>query len=161
MSFAREKGWSIVFFNIPRSQTAFFKTHGFQMTKCGEEPIIQLANTDWRGKQYEWLRRQENYCKKHGLEFAELDNDPNDEEYRDRIVPELEEISRLHLGETLHQREMRFFVGQFRPLDMRRRRLFVARQDGQLVAFLVCTPGLDGDFWAIETYRRRPGVRAV
>ncbi len=86
-----------------------------------------------------------------------MNADTTDEEYRDQIVPELEAISRQHLAETLHQRELRFFVGQFRPLDLHRRRLFVAKKDGQIIAFIVCTPGLGGEFWAVETYRRRPG----
>ena len=156
LDFAKKKGWSLLFFNVPRIQTALFRKHGFQITKSGEEPIIPLASTDWRGKPYEWVRRQENFCKRQGIEYIELEADPNDEEYRNEIVPELEEISREHLAETLHQRELRFFVGQFRPLELGRRRLFVAKQGSRIIAFIVCTPGLGGEFWAIETYRRRP-----
>jgi phosphatidylglycerol lysyltransferase len=45
---------------------------------------------------------------------------------------------------------------------MRRRRLFVARHDGRIVAFLVCNPGLSGQLWAVEIYRRLPdAVRGV
>jgi phosphatidylglycerol lysyltransferase len=156
LAFARRHRWSIAFFNVPRSQTAFFRKHGFQITKCGEEPIIKLSTTDWIGRTYEWIRRQENYCKRQGVEFCELRADPTDEDYRERIVPELEEISRQHLSQTLHRRELQFFVGQFRPLELGRRRLFVAKQGSQILAFIVCTPGLEGAFWAVETYRHRP-----
>ena len=35
------------------------------------------------------------------------------------------------------------------------RRLFVARRDGRIEAFIVCNPCLGGTMWAVETYRRR------
>jgi phosphatidylglycerol lysyltransferase len=45
---------------------------------------------------------------------------------------------------------------------MGRRRLFVARHEGRIVAFLVCNPGLSGQLWAVETYRHLPdAVRGV
>jgi len=75
--------------------------------------------------------------------------------FRGKIVPELEDLNREHLANTLHGRELHFFQGKFKPLQLGRRRLFVARQGERIVAFVVCNPGLGGDFWAIETYRRR------
>ena len=162
LEFARTKRWAISFVNVPRSHTRLFRRHGFEITKWGEEPIIRLQDATWQGQDYAWARRQENFCIRHGVEFCEVKADSLDPVYRDQIVPQLEAVSRAHIASTLHERELPFFEGQFCPLDLRRRRLFVARHAGQIVAFLVCNPGLSGELWAIEIYRRFPeAIRGV
>jgi len=153
--FARLNRLHVTFFNIGRDDLALFRAHGFQITKCGEEPIVRLDRTEWRGKDYEWLRRQESFCKRQGLEMVEVRPDPGDPEYRDRIAPQLADLSREHIAGTLHGHELRHFVGRFDPLDMGRRRLFVARRGETIEAFVVCNPCLGGSMWAVETYRRR------
>ncbi len=50
MEFARRQRWSVIFFNIPRAYSSLYRKSGFQITKCGEEPIIQLDRTQWQGK---------------------------------------------------------------------------------------------------------------
>lgn len=162
LEFARGRRWAVTFVNVPRSHTKLFRSHGFQITKWGEEPIIRLQDATWQGQDYAWVRRQENYCTRQGVEFCEVTADPSDPVYRDQIVPQLEAVSRAHIVSTLHQHELRFFEGRFCPLDMRRRRLFVARHAGRIVAFVVCNPGLGGELWAVEIYRRLPdAVRGV
>ena len=116
---------------------------------------MRLDRVNWQGKPYEWLRRQENYCIRQQLRFEEIDPASDPGHYRDHIVPELEEVNRQHLAGTLHGRELVFFEGRFDPWALRRRRLFVTRNAGQIVAFLVCNPALAGDMWAVEMYRRR------
>ncbi len=159
---AHERQLQVSFVNVPRSQTKLFRRHGLQITKWGEEPIICLQETTWQGKEFGWVRRQENFCSRQGATFEEVVPDVDDPTYRDRIVPELLAVSDAHIGATLHRRELPVFEGRFCPLHMQRRRLFVARRAGRIEAFVVCNPGMGGDFWAIEIYRRLPdAVRGV
>jgi phosphatidylglycerol lysyltransferase len=153
--YARARRWHVSFWNIGRDQLPMFRELGFQATKCGEEPFVRLAGATWQGKDYEWLRRQENFCRRQGLEVAEVATDPGDPAYRDVLVPQLEAISQAHVEATVHGREMQYFVGRFTPLDMGHKRLFVARRDGDVEAFIVLNPCLGGTTWAIEMYRRR------
>jgi len=155
LRFAKANQLHVSFYNISRDQLPLFRRHGFQVTKFGEEPVVRLGKTTWRGKDYEWVRRQENYCRRRGVECIEVDPDPGDPWYREQIVPQLSAISRQHIANTLHGREMRYFVGQFRPLEFGDRRLFVARRDGRIEAFAVLNPCLSGAMWAVEMYRRR------
>jgi phosphatidylglycerol lysyltransferase len=144
------------FYSLGRDELPLFRQHGFQMNKCAEELIVRLDRTSWNGKAYQWLRRQENYCVRQGVRVEEVRPDPADPVFRDHVIPELDDINRAHLARTVHGRELEFFEGRFQPLALKRRRLFVARQESRIVAFLVCNPGLGGDLWAIEVYRRRP-----
>jgi phosphatidylglycerol lysyltransferase len=59
---------SVMFMNVGRDQLAPFRAQGFEITKTGEEPFVPLESATWQGKDFEWIRRQENYCKKQGLE---------------------------------------------------------------------------------------------
>jgi phosphatidylglycerol lysyltransferase len=159
---ARENRWHLTFANICRDNLPLFRRHNFQISKCGEEPVVNLDKTTWRGKEYEWVRRQENYCRRLGVELLEVDPNPDDPHYRKQIAPELDEVSRKYIAATLHGRELQHYVGRFEPLQLRSNRLFVARRDGRIEAFLVCNPCLGGTMWAVETYRHRPdAVRGV
>jgi len=153
--FARGRRWHVSFWNVDRDRIPEFRGLGFQVTKCGEEPFVRLETATWKGKDFEWLRRQENFCRRDGLEVVEVRTDPTDPAYRDGLVPQLEAISRAHVAGTLHGREMQYFVGQFTPLDMGHKRLFVARRGDTVEAFIVLNPALSGTTWAIEMYRRR------
>ncbi|MEX2142566.1 MAG: DUF2156 domain-containing protein [Pirellulales bacterium] len=156
LDFAASRKLVVSFLNIGRNDLALFRRHNCQVSKFGEEPLIDLEKTTWNGKAYEWLRRQENFCIRQGLQFHEIAHDPGDAVYRDQIVPELEEISRVHVAGTLHGKELEFLEGRFRPLALGRRRLFVAVRQARTEAFVVCNPCLAGGMWAFEMYRRRP-----
>jgi len=153
--FAKANQLNVTFFNISRDDLGLFRRHKFQITKCGEEPVIPLQKTTWQGKAYEWLRRQENYCKRQGVELSEVHPDPDDPAYRDGVAPKLDEVSRKHIAATLHGRELRCFEGRFDPMNLGPRRLFVAWRGSRIECFIVCNPCLGGKMWAIEMYRRR------
>jgi phosphatidylglycerol lysyltransferase len=162
LAFTKQNNWVASFMNVPRNEINLFRRQGCQVTKCGEEALVQLEQTSWHGKEASWLRRQENYCKRHGVEVFEVDPDPEDPVYYDEIIQQLEEISGDHIDATLNQREMQFFVSNFSPHELSGRRLFVARDGSRIEGFIVCNPGLGGDFWAVEVYRRRQdAVRGV
>jgi phosphatidylglycerol lysyltransferase len=155
IEFARRRRWRLTFFGIGRNDFKLYRQHGFQVTKFGEEPIVLLEDTQWRGKEYEWLRRQEKSSQKAGITFREIDPAVEKEAYAAQIAPQLDEISREHLAGTVHRREMKFFVGQFEPFALGRRRLFVAESSGRIECFVVLNPCLAGAMWAIEIFRKR------
>ncbi|HMP04863.1 MAG TPA: DUF2156 domain-containing protein [Lacipirellulaceae bacterium] len=162
LDFARRRRWHASFVNVPRNEINLFRRQGCQVTKCGEEPLVRLDRTRFQGKDWEWARRQENFCRRHGVVCSEAAADPADDDYRQRIAPQIEEISREHLAGTLHGRELTFFVSQFSPDDVRGRRVFIAEEGERVVAYAVCNPGLAGQMWAVEVYRRRgDAVRGV
>src|ERR1700722_2810856 len=45
-----------LFYNIAPDEVSLFREFGFQVTKWGEEAIIDLAEATWKGKRYEWVR---------------------------------------------------------------------------------------------------------
>lgn len=155
LEFARGKRLRVTFFGIGRNDFKLFRQHGFQITKLGEEPIVLLGETEWKGQAYEWLRRQEKACQKSGVTFREIEPVAEGAAYAEQIVPQLEEVSRQHVAGTIHRREMKFFVGQFEPFNLGRRRLFVAEAAGRIECFLVLNPCLSGGMWAIEIFRKR------
>ena len=151
------RGKSVIFYNLVTDDLPLFG-NGFEITKCGEEPIVDLASATWRGGQYEWLRRQERYCLRQGLECIEVS--PRDG--YGGLADDLRALAREHAENTTHGREMTYFVSRFDLDRLGRRRLFVARGNGRLEGFVVCNPCLGGRMWAIETYRRRAdAVRGV
>jgi phosphatidylglycerol lysyltransferase len=151
--FIKANRWNATFFNVSRNDADLFRRRGFQIAKCGEEPIVRLDLATWRGKEYEWLRRQENYCKRQGMTCREV-VDLESPEYREVLAPKLQEMSRVHVADTLHAREMQFFVGRFDALDLGSKRLWVGELDGEPVGLVVCNPCLGGAMWAVEIYRR-------
>lgn len=156
LEFSRQNRLSSTFYNVREEDADCFRTSGFQLTKWGEEPLIHLLETTWKGKSFEWLRRQENFCLRAGMVSREVIPDQANAEYAERIAPELVEVSDAYIAQTPAGREMGTFVSSFDPFTLGRRRLFVAEREGKIEAFLVCTPGRGGKFWASETYRRRP-----
>lgn len=156
LEFSRRNRLSSTFYNVREGDAESLRASGFQLTKWGEEPLIHLPDTTWKGKSFEWLRRQENFCLRAGMESREVVPNGADPEYSERIGPELVEVSDSYIAQTAAGREMGTFVSSFDPFSLGRRRLFVAEKDGRIEAFLVCTPGKGGIFWASETYRRRP-----
>jgi phosphatidylglycerol lysyltransferase len=162
LAFVAANHWHASFLNVPRNEINLFRNQNCQVSKVGEEPLVRLQRTRWQGKDAQWLRRQESFVARQGVTMREVTPDPDDADYRDRIAPQLDEISRDHIQRTLHRRELKFFVSQFAPLELPDRRVFLAEQDGQVIAFIVCNPALAGDMWAVEVYRRRrDAVRGV
>ena len=154
--YAQSRNMHVSVFNVLDEDHALFRKYGFQLTKWGEEPIIHLPQTTWRGKKFEWLRRQENYCRRHDLTMREVTDAVSRNEDGDPTVAELREISETHIENTTHRKEMRVLVSEFDPPRLGRRRIFVAESPTRTEAFISCNPCRDGEMWAIETWRRRP-----
>ena len=159
VEFADRHRWSPSFYNIAEAELPLFRKFGFQATKWGEEGIVDLQRRSWGGNEFAWVRRQSSYCRRHGVEIAECLPGAMAKREWNRLKTELCEISAAFLAAKPQAAELRFLVGSLDLEHLGRRRLFVARRDGdagRVEGFLLCNPYRDGQGWAFEIYRHRP-----
>jgi len=165
LAFAKLHGLVVTFFNVTETDAPIFRDHGFQVTKWGEEPFVDLRECTWSGKQYEWVRRQTNYCRRAGITIVEHCRDEMDDSAWNLLIQNLREISDAHLATKSHAGAIRLLEGQLEPEGWGRRRLFVAYSSGlpnRIEGFLVALPMREGRQWAFEMYRHRSdAVRGV
>ena len=154
-----------VFLGIPDEDLPLFRRAGYRITKMGEDALIDLGNCTFGGKKYEWVRRQSNYCRRHGVVVSEVRPEKLPEAGWSVVLEELDEISRDALAEKPQSRELEFFDGRIGEHELGLRRLFVARSDegdGRIEGYVVCNPIEDGRKWSTEIYRHRSdSVRGV
>lgn len=153
------RGECLSFFNIAEDDLPLFRRHGFQATKLGEEAAIDLDDWQCRGKAFEWLRRQTNYCRRQGLRMVECVRAEMSPRQWQRLMAQLSEMSAAFLDKKPQAAELHFLDGTFDSRRIGRRRIFAARTEqghGRVESFLICNPFLDGAGWAFEIYRQRP-----
>lgn len=156
--FAQAQKATITFHNIGDSELAMYRDLGFQVTKWGEEPIIDLDGRNWKGKAFEWVRRQTNYCLRNGVRAFEVPHAELTQEQWQRTLDEMLVVAAESLSEKSQRSEMRFFEGCIGDHEIGRRRVFIARSNdgmGRIEGFVVCNPIQGGTVWATELYRRR------
>jgi phosphatidylglycerol lysyltransferase len=160
---AERCGDAVSFYNVTECDLELFRDYGFQATKLGEEATIDLDDWSCRGKTFEWLRRQVNYCRRQRLRVVELEREDFSATQWHAVLAELADVSAAFLAAKPQAGELRFLDGVFEPHTLGRRRIFVARSEtgsgrngGRIEAFLVCNPYRNGAGWAFEIYRRRP-----
>lgn len=155
----------VAFYNIADDETHLFRQRGFQVAKWCDDATIDLAPRTWTGGAFEWIRRQTNYCTRHGIAFAEVTADAFPRDRRLSLLDEAVALDTALLSTKPQRRPTRVLVGTFDPAHLHRRRLFVALAEegqGRLEGFIVCNPGQCGKFWSVEIYRHRPdAVRGV
>lgn len=156
LEFARSRDWNLHFLNIMAGDVPLFRRYGFELSKTGEEPLVDLRRATWAGKDFSWVRQQENASAKAGVTYREIDVAGLTSEARSDLDRQLREVSDLHVGGTVYGRELGLMVGKFDLEQMFRKRLFLAEREGRIEAFVVSTPSHGGQVWSVETYRRRP-----
>lgn len=148
----------VAFYNICDEALPLFRKFGFQVTKWGEEPIVDLGSCTWGGKSYEWVRRQTNFCLRNGVAAFEVQPDRLEPDQWSRTLAELHEVSAESLSHKVQAAPMKFFEGQIENHELGLRRLFIARGTygaGRIEGFVVCNPMRNGSSWSTELYRRR------
>lgn len=155
VAWARSQRLRMLFYNIDPEQLPHFRAAGFQATKWGEEPVLELDDLTWKGSQYEWVRRQNNYALRHGLEFRECKPDLLSADEWDRVAAEVEAISLGTKAERPQAGDIGFLNGRFDAAHLGRRRLFLAHNTNRsrIEGFLLCNPCWGGTEWALELYR--------
>ncbi|AMV19821.1 DUF2156 domain-containing protein [Planctomyces sp. SH-PL14] len=155
IQFSRERKWNIHFLNIMAGDVPLFREFGFEVSKTGEEPLVDLRTATWAGKDFAWVRQQENSCLRSGVTYREVCVDLLTPDQHAGIERELAEISTEHLNDTVYGRELGLMVGKLDLREMFRKRLFIAEKEGRIEGFVVSTPSHNGRVWSVETYRRR------
>ncbi len=165
VAFAQSHRLKVTFFNVTEVDAALFREHGFQVTKWGEEPYVDLQTCTWSGKQFEWVRRQTNYCRRAGISVVEHYRDGMDDAAWSALIQDLRAVSDEHLATKSHAGAIRLLEGQLDENGWGRRRLFVAYSSDsprRIEGFLVALPSRNGRHWSFEMYRhRRDAVRGV
>lgn len=140
-------------YSIGAEDAQLFIEAGYEVSKFGEEPLLDLGEITWQGKEFEWVRRQTNFCRRAGLEVVEV----RDESERLAMAGELIQIMLEDLKPRTYPQPLRLLEGQFDPALLFRRRLFLARStaSGRTEGFIACSPMQNGQEWAFETYRKR------
>ena len=152
------------FFNAGTQDVELLREFDFAATKFGEEPIVELDKCSWKGKDYDWVRRQTNFCNRNHLVFEEVVRQDFSDADWESLMDEMDVISNHFLEEKPHAGHMKNIVSRFCRKLIFGQRIFIARNTTkqQIEAFVMCSPCLDGDMWAIESYRkRRDAVRGV
>jgi phosphatidylglycerol lysyltransferase len=156
--FAVQQRRVVTFYNVVEEDLDLFRAQGFQVTKWGEEPMLDLPSLTWSGGSFEWVRRQYHYCQRQNMELVEYHRDQVSSAEWDGLMDEIRGVAAEGLKTKPQRNEIWFFNGRYDPPNWGRRRLFVARADhgaGRIEGFLVCLPFENGTHWAIETYRHR------
>ncbi len=162
VEYARQRRLWISFYNIADDELPLFRQRGFQVTKWGEDAWIDLQRQTWRGKDYEWVRRQSNFCLRHGISFTECFPSRLTTNAWNEIALELEEISISRMLTKPQVAEMNFLDGRFDSNRLGRKRLFIACSAQRIEGFLICNPCLNGTQWALDVYRQRSdGMRGT
>jgi len=158
IEFLRQQKLRVAFHNIGEHELPLFRQHGFQISKWGEEPVVDLGSCTWGGKAYEWVRRQTNFCRRQGLQAFEISHSELASEQWSRTLDEMLEVSAESMAQKPQRSEMQFFEGRIGVHEVGMRRVFIARNEnglGRIEGFVVCTPMRGGQTWATELYRRR------
>lgn len=158
IEFANDKKLRIAFTNIGDEEIPLFREFGLQVSKWGEEPIVDLQSCDWKGKSFEWVRRQTNYCLRNGVRAFEVNPSNLSEEEWNSTFEEMLQVNAECLAAKSQRSEMRFYEGRIGEHQIGMRRVFLARSEeglGRLEGFVVCNPMRGGTAWSTELYRRR------
>ena len=156
--FVKKNRYIATFYNIGESDLPLFRRQGFQVTKWGEEPLIDLPKITWSGHDFEWVRRQANYCRRQKAVVTECCREDFSEEEWSELLDEIRSVTSECLSTKPQQGDVKFFNGSVEPPSWDRRRLFIARSKsgtGRIEGFLICLPFDDGNQYAIDTYRHR------
>ncbi len=163
--FAQSHRLSTTFFNVTEEDAPIFREHGFEVTKWGEEPFVDLQKCNWSGHEFDWVRRQTNYCQRAGITIVEHRRDEMDDVEWALLIQNLRALSDEQLATKAHAGTIRLLEGQLESNRWGRRRLFVAYSSGvptRIEGFLVALPMRNGRQWSFEMYRhRRDAVRGV
>ncbi|MGC3966227.1 MAG: DUF2156 domain-containing protein [Pirellulales bacterium] len=146
------------FFVIPGDDVGLFEAAGCTVTKWGEDPLVDLSSWSCRGKRYDWLRRQENFCRRAGLTCEEWDWRGDSPVRREATFAEIHDVSQDWLARKPQRRPLGFFNGEPTREALARQRVFLVRGcegGGRLEAFVTASPYRGGTAWALDIYRHR------
>lgn len=156
-AFARKTRRTIACYSLNDEQREVFEAAGWEVSKLGEDTMLSLQDLTWSGKAFEWVRRQENYCRRSGLTSREVPHRELEGPEWNRIQSALLEVQAEDLRDRIYAQEMSLLLGRLEPENLQRRRLFIAEDSvtGRIQAFVITNPMNGGRGWSMEMYRKR------
>lgn len=166
MAFCTSQNWRPIFFFIPENCIALFRQHGWFTTKVGEDTLLDTAELSFSGSEYEWVRRQVNYCQRHGVTIREVDGRDLPDHAWKLLKDQLADVCASSMLEKAQRSELKFLDGSLENHELGRRRLFLAEtmvgSGTRIEGYVVCNPIRGGQEWSTEIYRhRRDSVRGT
>lgn len=159
--FIDRRGLTATMLNITDADLPLLRDYGFDVSKWGEEAVIDVPTCTWAGRAYEWVRRQRNYCDRAGVVMVE--RHPEDLDAGE--WSELRAVAAESLLDKPQAGEMELQEPLLDPPRWGRRRLFVAYAEGghgRMEGFLVALPTRSGSRYIFDLYRHRAdAVRGV
>lgn len=124
-----------VFLHITHETGAILNELGFRVNELGVETIIDIQDFDLVGNKKQQLRQARNNAKKDNLEIVELEKIDN------ATLKAFKKISEDWMGgKVSNESEMRFIVRPMLLIDELDVRKFVAKYQGEIVAFVIFDP---------------------
>jgi phosphatidylglycerol lysyltransferase len=155
--FAKLNKLTVSVFSVAERELPRFRAAGFQLTRFGQDFVIDLRTTDWKGSRYEWVRRQTNFVRRANVALTEERRSAHTPESWQALIADLESLESELLATKAQGRPTGTFQGRLDGGALGRRRLFVARApSGRAEGFIVCNPYDGCRRWAVEIFRHRP-----
>ncbi len=161
VAWSRLNGLTLAVFNLADDDLPRFRHIDWKINKFGEDAIVTIGAESWQGQRYAWVRRQESYIQRQGVKFDEVIHGDMSSEAWLSLIGQLHALNSACLAKQPQRQQKLVFEGWFDPQQLHRKRLFIARGAdglGPIEGFLLCNPYHNGQEWAIELYRQRPGA---
>lgn len=134
--FCRRNGLRSIYFRIPESSAALYRSIGKSLLPLGQEAILSLTDFSMEGKERKALRNTLHKMDREGFKFVMHAAPLNS-----RLLQQLRAVSDDWLR-TLHRSELSFSQGFFKEEELRNQTvLTLENADGKILAFLNLIPG--------------------
>ena len=134
--FCKTRGWRCCFQAVTERCESVLEQIGFGSLKVGEEPIFDLDELTMAGGEFRDLRKDINSARKKGLSVIEY----RPLESRDAELERQMETLSLAWKKYKGSGEFSFLIGEPGLDDPGERKYFLAIKEGEVEAFVVCTP---------------------
>lgn len=156
LEFSRLNHLTLSVFNVNHLDLGLFRDFEFQVTKFGEDFVVDLSNCDFAGRRFEWVRRQSNFCRRHGVTVKEVHPERLEPSQWQSLCGELLSLEKELLETKAQAQPTAVFQGRLTPDNLGKRRLFVAFPTQELSrpqGFIVLNPYNNRNCWSVEIYR--------
>lgn len=154
-SFARERRQRVMAVQLRPDDARLYAEAGFRVNQLGSSYSIDLDDFSLRGTRFMKTRNKISRARRLGLTVDELDPD---DRARPATADALNAIDAAWLrGKGALAQQLAFLVGERDGRGSRLRRVFVARRDGEAIAYVTYSPCFgERPGWLYDLTRRRP-----
>lgn len=151
--FAEENGWSPTFNTVEPQYRKLYELAGFELSKTGEEAIIDLTSWNVEGSVKKDIRTAHNKGKRLNWEFTVYESKIDDP----RVIGQIDELNKAWLDGKIGG-EMGFMMG-LTPIHGGEDTLvaIVSDEAGKLMAFITLAPIFGRQGWMLDHIRRDNG----